>query len=638
GGPEARMGALSEKVLNLPALPGVYLFKDARGQVLYVGKAKSLLHRVRSYLGGENAHPRLAELMAAAVDLDTILTQTEAEALLLESTLIRQHRPGFNTLLKDDKSFPYVRVSVQEPWPRVSVTRHLRPDGARYLGPFTDVKRLRRSLREIRRVFPVRTCRNFEDYRRADRPCLYYHIKRCAGPCYSRARVDPAAYRSLVDGLLLFLTGKNRDLLERLRVEMSEAAAERRYETAARARDQIRLLERARVPQQVVRRGGRDADVVGLARHGRRAAVAALLLRGGRVVGKESRILERAEGLDEGTLLQSFMTQHYLARQDVPRVIASAHEPADAGATAEALAVHAGHPVELRVPRRGRSLRLLAAAERNAALALEDLEARAAGRRARFSPLVADLQQALGLPSPPHRVACFDISNLGPEGAVAAVVASEDGRPRKGLYRRMRIHRPGPDDVAMIAEAVERYWARVESGELPRPDLVMVDGGVGQVAAARAVLDRVSTRAVPLIGLAKREETVVRERGGPLTLPRRSAALQSLQRLRDEAHRFGITYHRLLRGRARIASDLDRVAGIGPARRAAILHAFGSVAALRGVAPEEIARRAGVPAGLARRVAERIAQGGAGAAPAEPATPDAAGPEPIPPPRPRSTP
>ena len=633
------MGAVSEKVQNLPALPGVYLFKDVHGQVLYVGKAKSLVHRVRSYLGGENAHPRLGELMAAAADLDTILTHTEAEALLLESTLIRQHRPHFNTLLKDDKSFPYVRVSVQEPWPRISVTRHVRPDGARYLGPFTNVKHLRRSLREIRRVFPVRTCRNFDDYRRADRPCLYYHIKRCAGPCYSRARVEPGAYRSLVDGLLLFLTGRNRDLLQRLRAEMDEAAAARRYEAAGRARDQIRLLERARVPQEVVRRGGRDADVVGLARHGRRAAAAVLLLRGGRVVGKESRIIERAEGLTEDALLQSFLTQHYLAHRDLPRVIVSAHGPTDAEATAEALAAHAKHPVELRVAQRGRAHHLLATAERNAAHALEDLEARAAGRRARFSPEVADLQRALDLPAPPHRVVCFDISNFGPEGAVAAVVASEDGRPRKGLYRRMRIQRPGPDDVAMIAEAVERYWARVESGELPRPDLVMVDGGEGQVAAARATLDRVSTRAVPLIGLAKREETVVRERGGPLTLPRRSPALRSLQRLRDEAHRFGITYHRLLRGRARIASDLDRVAGVGPARRAAILQAFGSVAALRGVPAEEIARRAGVPVALARRVAERVAQGegGTGTPSGSGETGRAPGRGPLHPSRPRST-
>jgi excinuclease ABC subunit C len=327
------------------------------------------------------------------------------------------------------------------------------------------------------------------------------------------------------------------------------------------------------------------------------------------VVGKESRLVDRAEGREDAGLLQSFLTQHYLAQEGAPRQILTALEPADRDLIAQALESRAGHPVVLRVAQRGRGRQLLATAQRNAAHALEDLEARAAGRRAAFSPEVADLQRVLGLASPPHRLVCFDISNFGPEGAVAAVVASENGRPRKGLYRRMRIRRPGPDDFAMIGEAVERYWARVESGELPRPDLVMVDGGAGQVAAARAALERVSTRPAALIGLAKREETVVREHGAPLTLPRRSAALQSLQRLRDEAHRFGITYHRLLRGRARIASELDRVPGVGPARRAALLHAFGSVAALRGVESEEIARRAGLPLSLARRVAERLGAG-----------------------------
>ena len=301
------MSALGEKVLNLPALPGVYLFKDPRGGVLYVGKAKSLSARVRSYLSGENSHPRLRELMAEAVDLDSILTDTEAEALLLEATLVRQHRPHYNVLLKDDKSFPYVRLSVQEEYPRLSVTRQVRSDGARYLGPYTDVKHLRRTLREVRRIFPVRTCRNFEDYRRANRPCLYYHIRRCAGPCATRAGMTPESYRAIVDGLLLFLTGRDAELLHTLRERMGQASGGRRYEEAARLRDQIAMLEQARVPQRVVSPGGRDTDVLGLARHGRRAAVAALLLRGGRVVGKEMRLLDRADILGDEALLQQFL-------------------------------------------------------------------------------------------------------------------------------------------------------------------------------------------------------------------------------------------------------------------------------------------------------------------------------------------
>ena len=600
------MSILSEKALNLPPTPGVYLFKDAAGRVLYVGKAKSLAQRVRHYLAEDLGEPRLQELMSRAADLDTILTDSEAEALLLESTLVRQHRPTYNILLKDDKSFPYVRVSMQEEFPRVSVTRQVRGDGARYLGPFTDVKLLRRTLREIRAIFPLRTCRNFEDYRRADRPCLYYHIRRCVGPCYSRAHVDPVDYKRRAEGLLLFLSGRDGELMERLRAEMAQAAEARHYERAAERRDQLGLLEKAKVPQNMVGFRGHDTDVAGLARRHPIAAIAVLVLRGGRVVGKESRLLDHADQLGDPQLLESFVSQHYLPRRELPRRIVLGSAPEGALVLAEALGRRAGHPVELSVARRGRERRLAAAAERNAAHVLEDLEARAAGRKARHAPEMLELQRLLSLSAPPFRMVCFDVSNLGSEGAVAAVVASEGGKPRRGLYRRMRIRRPGPDDFAMIAEAVARYWTRVESGELPRPDLVVVDGGAGQLSAARRSLESMATRPVTLLGLAKREETVVREHAGPLRLPRRSPALRALQRLRDEAHRFGLTYHRLVRKRSRLASEIDAVPGVGPARRRALLSAFGSVAALHGVAPEEIARRAGVPLALATRIAEHL--------------------------------
>ncbi|HTM57022.1 MAG TPA: excinuclease ABC subunit UvrC [Candidatus Udaeobacter sp.] len=593
---------MDDKVQNLPAVPGVYLFKDASGKVLYVGKAKSLLHRVRSYLSLDSPLPHIAELMSRAVDVDTILTDTEAEALLLEATLIRQHRPHYNILLKDDKSYPYVKISVQEEFPRLSVTRRVLNDGARYLGPYTDVKSLRRMLREIRRIFPVRTCRNFEDYRRSNRPCLYFHIGRCVGPCTTRSKVSRDEYRALVDGLLWFLTGRDQELMHRLRAGMEEASAARRYEQAARLRDQIELLEKMRAPQSVMTLHAKDADVLGIARFGSRAAVAALLLRGGRVVGKETRVLDHVEGRADATVLASFIAQHYLGLATPPRRLVADAPPEDQETLLDALSRRAGGRVELSVPQRGRERLLLRNAERNAALALEDLEARAAGRRARHSPEMLELQRLLGLARPPQRMVCFDISNLGADHAVAAIVASENGAPRRGLYRRMRIRRPGPDDFAMIGEAVERYWTRVESGEMPRPDLVVIDGGLGQLGAARAALDRVATRPVDLIALAKREETVVRENASPLRLPRRSPALRALQRLRDEAHRFGLSYHRLLRTRSRLVSDVDRVEGVGPARRAAMLKAFGSVAALREAEPAEIAERAGLPLAVAERV------------------------------------
>lgn len=608
------MSLLSEKIADLPALPGVYLFKDTRGEVLYVGKALSLAARVRAYLSHDPARPQMDEMMARATDLDTILTGSEVEALLLESTLIRQHKPHYNVLLKDDKSFPFVKLSVQEEWPRLSVTRRVVDDGARYVGPFTDVRSLRRTLRELRRVFPLRTCRDFEGHRREDRPCLYYHIRRCAGPCYSRARVERTAYRAMVDGLVMLLSGRNEELLARLRREMAEAAAERRFEAAAQRRDQIALLESARVPQAVVTADPRDTDVLGFARHGERAAIATLFVREGRVIGKETRIVERAGGLDDATLLETWVTQHALARTDLPRRVLVSALPESAAVLADALAQRAGHRVTLAAPERGRARRMVEIAVRNAAAAVEQASARAAGRRARFSEAVVGLQRELGLPVPPHRMVCFDISNSGGDQAVAAVVASEDGRARRSLYRRMRMHTPGPDDFAMIGEAVSRYWARVESGELPRPDLVVIDGGAGQVGAARAALDAVATGPVSLIGLAKREELVVREGQPDLRLPRRSEALRALQRLRDEAHRFGLEYHRKLRSRARIGSALDRIPGVGPARRAALLKAFGSVEALRGVAPETIAERAQVPLSLARRVADALGARSEGAA------------------------
>lgn len=602
------MSAWSDRISDLPALPGVYLFKDARGEVLYVGKAVSLASRVRSYLAADPLRPRMEEMTARASEVDTILTATEAEALLLESTLIRQHRPHYNVLLKDDKSFPFVKLSLQDEFPRVSVTRRIKDDGARYLGPFTDVRALRRTLRDLRRVFPVRTCSDFEDHRREDRPCLYFHIKRCVGPCYSRARVDRAAYRGLVDHLGMVLAGRDAELLTRLRREMDEAAASRRYELAAQRRDQVQLLEGVQVPQTMVSGDARSTDVLGVARHGNRAAIATVLVRGGRVIGKETRILERAEGLDEAGVLEAWAAQHALAQHDLPRRILVSALPASHVALTEALSRRAGRRVDMRAPVRGRALRLVRIAERNAAHALEQAQARTAGRRARFSVATQELQRVLALPAPPHLMVCFDISNSGGDSAVAAVVASEDGRPRRSLYRRMRMRSPGPDDFAMIAEAVGRYWLRVESGELPRPDLVVIDGGAGQVSAARAALQPVATAPVAMVGLAKREELIIREGLPDLRLPRRSQALRALQRLRDEAHRFGLDYHRSLRSRARIGSALDAVPGVGPTRRAAMLKAFGSVEALRTATAEQIAERAGVPRSLAERVSEFLAR------------------------------
>ena len=591
---------------RLPPRPGCYLFKDRQGKILYVGKARRLDQRVRHYFQpGRAPHPRTDRMVRLVADLDAIVTATEAEALILEATLVREHQPYFNVRLKDDKTFPWVKISLGETYPRLSVTRRVLDDGARYFGPYTDVSGMRRTLRFLRRVFPIRTCPNFESYRKRDRPCLNYHIRTCAGPCYSRSGVTPDEHRRLAERMALFLAGRNDQVRESLRGEMNQAAAERRYEDAARARDRLALLDRL-VEGPPVRGGeGHEADVLGLAREGDRALVAVLHVRGGRVVGQDALHLRGVRGQDESQVLHEVLLQHYLRAETWPRAVWLPVEPADAAVLREALADQ-GRTIALEWGKRGRARGLVAAAAENAQLALEVALARANGRRARYQPGVYELQKALALERPPFRVVGFDISNTGGTDAVASVVVMENGQPRKSDYRRMRMKSRGPDDFAMMRESVTRYFARVAAGEWPRPDLVVVDGGAGQVGAAREALAEVGLEALPLVGLAKREEEIVGTDGALLRLPRRSAALQSLQRLRDEAHRFAITYHRKLRTRRVVGSALDPVPGIGPARRRLLLRAFGSVEALRRAGADEIVARTGLPRAVAEEVVRRL--------------------------------
>ena len=594
---------------RLPPRPGVYLMKDPRGRVLYVGKANRLDQRGRNYLQPADAlHPRTRKLLQHAEDLDFIVTGSEAEALVLEATLVREHRPYFNVRLKDDKSFPWIRISVGEEVPRLSLTRRVASDGSRYFGPYTDAGALRATLRALRRVFPLRTCADFASYRRADRPCLNYHVRRCVGPCYSRAAVAPGEYRALVDGLTLFLSGKQEAVRERLAGEMQRAAAQREYERAARLRDQLARLERVAPAQRMAEPGQRDADAVGVAWQGQDACAAVLQVRGGRVLGRQTRFLRGAGGSPPADLVSQFAAQHYLRAPAPPAEVWLPEALADA-AVLEAALARDGRRVRFKVARRGRARRLVELAQENATLALEAHLASRAGRRGRYQRAVYDLQRALGLAEPPFRVVCFDISNLSGMDAVASVVVAENGRPRRSGYRRMRMRAVGPDDFAMMREAVGRYGAHVAGGEIPRPDLVVVDGGIGQVGAAREALAAAQLGELALVGLAKREETVVFPDGRLLSLPRRGGALRSLQRLRDEAHRFAISYNRKLRGKRTVGSVLDGVPGVGPARRRALLAAFGSVAAVRAAAPEELARRSGVPRPIAERIAVVLREG-----------------------------
>jgi excinuclease ABC subunit C len=586
----------------------VYLFKDARGRTLYIGKAKRLDQRVRGYLADPAAlDPRVARMVRQARDLDFVVTESEAAALLLEADWVREQRPLFNIRLKDDKSFPWVKLSVQEEVPRLSLTRKVVDDGARYFGPFTDVLALRRTLRTLRRIYPLRTCVSFERHRREDRPCLNYYIRRCVGPCHRAARVDPVEYRRLVDGMALFWSGHREAARARLEEEMQAAAGRRDYERAAAYRDQLahwRALDEGPLP---IGSGERDADALGVAQQGDDAGVAILQVRGGRVVGRTTRFLRGGRDAERTAVLSQFVAQHYT--QNAPARELWLPFALEEGEWLEAALAARGRRVRLRWARRGRARRLAELAQQNAELALEAHLARRARRRARFAPSAYDLQRALGLSHPPHRVACLDVSNLGPADAVASWVVAENGEAQRSAYRRLRLRSVGPDDFAMMREAVTRTLGRVASGEWPRPDLLLVDGGIGQVGAARQGLLAAGAGELPVIGLAKREETVVLADGREIRLPRRTPGLRALMRLRDEAHRFAVRYHRRLRTRRVVRSALDAVAGVGPARRRALLTAFGSVQALAAAEPGEVAARAGVPRAVAERVVAHLRQG-----------------------------
>ncbi len=597
---------------RLPDRPGCYLFKNRQGRVVYVGKAKRLDHRVRSYFqAGRTPHPRTDRLVKVVADVDIIVTASEAEALILEATLVREHQPYFNVRLKDDKTFPWVKITLQETYPRLLVTRRLLDDGARYFGPFTDVKALRRTLRFLRRMFPIRTCVNIEPYIKADRPCLNYHIRRCVGPCTTRSGVDAAAHHALAERFALLLAGKDDETRALLARDMESAAAARDYEGAATARDRLAMLERLAETQKVLGPRTYDADALGLAREGDRAALAVVHVRDGRVTGRETVLLRGVKGVAEARVLHEAILQRYLRAEAWPRAVWSPIAPADAATLEQALAAQ-GREIRLESNKRGPARVVLEAAAENARLALEVALAKKGGKRVRYQPGVFELQRALDLDRPPFRVVCFDISNIQGADPVASVTVSENGQPKRSDYRRMRMLAPGPDDFAMMREAVGRYFTRVADGRTPAPDLVVVDGGIGQVGAARAALDAIDhegVRALPLVGLAKREETIVRESGAELRLPKRSFALRSLMRLRDEAHRFAITYHRTLRSKRTIRSTLDGVPGVGPARRRALLTAFGSVAQLAQADPADIAARARVPLPVAERVVQHLRAG-----------------------------
>ena len=603
---------------GIPAKPGCYLMKGADGQVLYVGKAVNLRSRVRSYFQhAATLSSKTRELVRRVEEVEWIVVGSELEALILEMHLIKRHRPKYNVRLKDDKRYPYIRVHWSDPFPKVSVTRRVLDDGSRFFGPYTSVWAVHQTLDVLRKIFPYLTCDRVitgQD----PRACLYYDIKLCAGPCIGA--IDQAAYRAMIKDMMGFLEGKSEAIVTRLREAMARAAAEMRYEQAALLRDQLAAIEKVVEGQRVVTRDRTDYDVIAFARDEREACVQVFFIRRGKLIGREYFLLDGAAQAEDRELLEAFVKQFYAEATHVPQAVLL---PTD---LEEARIIEAwlrgrrgGRKVHLLVPRRGVKRELLRMAAENAADTLAALRASWEADRSKHVAALAELQQALGLGRPPNRIECYDISNLQGTAASGSMVVFEQGAPAKRLYRHFSIQRvEGQDDFASMQEVLERRLRRYRiaqqeaakpGGKLDPafgrlPDLLLVDGGVGQLNRARAVLKRYELEdKIALAALAKRhEELYIVGRKEPIRLPRRSQALFLVQRVRDEAHRFALRHHHRLRRKTGLASQLEAIEGIGPAKRKALLQAFGSVEAIQAADIQALAQVKGIGPRLAQRI------------------------------------
>jgi excinuclease ABC subunit C len=652
--------ALRAVLRRLPTKPGVYLMRNGAGRVLYVGKADSLRARVRSYFaarGPEDA--RIARMVTEVADVEYIVTDTVSEAYLLESNLIKEHRPRFNIRLRDDKSYPFVKITLGEDFPRIVRTRRLVRDGSRYFGPYASASSVDETLKLLRKIFPFRTC-NLEipeGKRVLERPCLLYYINRCQGPCIQA--VEKAPYRETIGQIVDFLEGRQEPIARQLQREMTAHSDALRFEQAAASRDKLRAVERTMEQQKMAAFSRAEHDVVGLARAEDEACVQVMQVRNGKLIGREHFIVEGARDVADAEVLGSFLQQYYATTDAVPRALLTPLMPSSADDLAAYLADRRGVRVSITVPERGEKRRLVALATQNAVEALERERAEWMADAARRDEALVELADALGLDRPPARIECYDMSNIQGTAAVGSMVVFIDGRPEPREYRRFRI-RSGdtPDDFRMMAEVLRRRFSRVaklrsETGALslaavgadeapegdtedlpdlepgagpvdhaagrdePRdaawavPDLVIVDGGKGQLSAALGALEELEIRDVPITGLAKRfEELYLPGRSAPVVLPRRSQALYLVQRIRDEAHRFAITYHRDVRGKRALRSELDDIAGIGPGRKRALLKRFGSVRRIREASVDEVAATPGISRDLAERLKAHLAREG----------------------------
>ncbi len=616
-----RRHSLEAQVASFPDAPGVYLFKDGRGRVIYVGKADVLRDRVRSYFGPslEVRHVRLVE---RAEHIEYVLTGSVSEAFLLEANLIKQHRPRYNIRLKDDKSYPYVKITLAEDFPRILRTRALGDRTARYFGPFANAKSVDQSLDLLQKLFPYRTCKLTikadEDGRGrtvppsalpGGRPCLLYHLKRCTAPCVGHTTKDE--YRATIDRSVLFLEGRYETLARETRKEMQSASDALAFERAAALRDRLGAIERTLDRQEVHAYKGDDFDVLAAALDEGDAVVQLFRVRDGTVVGRDQFALEGSEGATPSEVVASFLRQHYSAAAGIPPEVVTPAALPDAPSLEAFLSERRGGPARLHTPQRGKKRHLAELAERNAHDALAQERVRWLADRGKTEAALAELQDALGLEGPPKRIECYDVSHVQGTSVVSSMVVFEDGRPAKAQYRRFRA-RIGDrnDDFANMRATLKRRFARSTfegATAWPLPDLIILDGGKGQLSAGLDALAEAGRLQIPLSALAKeREELFVPNRPDPIVLPRTSQGLYLVQRIRDEAHRFAVTYHQNVRAKRAIRSILDDIPGVGPSRKRALMRKFGSVRTMQQAPLEDIAAVGGVGPALAARIKEAL--------------------------------
>ncbi len=599
-------GDILEKLRKVPSKPGVYIFKDSDGRVLYVGKAKSLRRRMTSYFQSKsNSLPKIDILVERVEDFEFYVVDNEVEALVLECKMIKKHRPPFNVSYRDDKSYPCIAVTVADDFPRVMITRERRRRGTKYYGPYTNAAAVRETFDALRRIFPFRTCKRKVPGRSTGSPCLNFHIKRCLGPCVGA--VGRAEYREMIDEVCRFLEGRSNEIIENLKKEMEEAASVLEFERAAKARDRIEAALCVLQRQKIVSSSSEDFDAIGIAVGEGVACANVSIVRGGKMIGSESFLLNL--GSEESDVLGAFVKQYYSSTDAIPKVVLLPGKIAEAELVERWLSQRRRGKVALRVPARGEKKGLIELANSNARHFLDMNEIgwcadESAARRA-----ASEVASALGLPRPPRRIECFDVSTIQGSSSVGSMVVFVDGKPKKEDYRRFKIASEvnRPNDFAMMKEITSRRFAAlaegIESSFSEKPDLVVVDGGKPQLAAALSALAAIGLCDIPVAAIAKREDEIhVADRSEPIRLPEGSEGIKLIKRMRDEAHRFAVSYHRKLRSKSMVESELDGIPGLGERRKQLLISRFGSPAVLREATLEELQSVPGLPKVVAERV------------------------------------